>query len=168
MSAKGIFLFCIFVVLISSFNGIHAVEDEEAEGGYNQTQGKRVLIAVQKSEFKDAVAKSVVDSVQKMDIKADIINLKNLQVKTASDYNAIVILNTVRAWQLNSKARKFLKKIEPQARGKVILISTAAGEDWLTKEKGVHAVTSASKIEKLGEVSEFIIENLMEILGLGY
>lgn len=124
----------------------------------------KILIASQKSKFKEAVVEKVRASLYTMDCFVNSIDLKHLRDESTEDYDAIVILNTIWARRLNGKVRKFFKNINENERYKVILISTAKGEDWKTKEEGLFAITSASKINEVEAIANLIIARITTII----
>ena len=125
---------------------------------------REILIATEKSEFKDAVVDRVTQTLKQKGRPFKIVDLKQLAQESADRYDGIVILNTIWAWHLRGKVSHFLKPLTDDQRRKVVLVSTADGEDWKTKETGVHAVTSASKMTKVDEVAGFIVRELEGVL----
>lgn len=141
----------VFVMLC----GVVCGEDESAA---------QILIAAEKSEFKDAVVEKITKDAEEKELSAKVIELKQLPDESVDAYEAVVIVNTVWAWRLRGDAKKFLKDLTEEQRGKVILVSTAADESWETKQEGVHAITSASKMNNVDKVSGFVVEKLAEML----
>jgi hypothetical protein len=121
---------------------------------------REVLIATEKSEFKDGVVDRVTQALKQKGHPSKVVDHKQLAQESVDRYDGIVILNTIWAWHLRGKVAHFLKPLTDDQRRKVVLVSTADGEDWKTKEKGVHAVTSASKMVKVDEVAAFVIREL--------
>ncbi|MBN2301995.1 MAG: hypothetical protein JXN60_05705 [Lentisphaerae bacterium] len=132
------------------------------EGG--ELIGKKpVLIAAQQSDFKDAVVVRVVEELKKHNIETRIIKMAELKQHKAETYEAVVMIQSIWAWRLARPVRKFLKATPDDLRARLILVSTAANSDWRTKEKGLHAITSASKIDKTSKIADFVIARIFEI-----
>lgn len=124
---------------------------------------KNVLIAVQKSEFKDAVISSISRAIGKEAIVKTVDLGKILDEKT-ENYQAIVLVNTCMAWSINGKIKKFLKNLSDAEKKKVILFTTVGGEDWEPKGTGVDCVTSASKMIKADAAAETITKKVHAII----
>jgi hypothetical protein len=125
---------------------------------------RRVLIATQRSEFKEAVVLRVVEDLEKDPCYVKVIDLKKLKDEPATDYDAIVVVNTCKAWRLTGGASKFVKAFPDKDR--VVLLTTAGGEDWKPKSVEVDAITSASKEQKADPVAEEIVSRVRKILDL--
>ena len=124
---------------------------------------QRVLIATQRSEFKEAVVSRVVEDLEKDRFYVKVIDLERLEHEPAKDYDAIVVVNTCKAWRLTGGASKFVKAFPDKDR--VVLLTTAGGEDWKPKSVEVDAITSASKDQKADPVAEDIVARVRKILG---
>ena len=126
--------------------------------------GKRVLIATQQSEFKDAVVSGIVEELGKEPCYVKVIDLKKLTDESIESYEVLVIVTTRKIWRLNRHARKFFKHVPEKEEGKIILLTTADGEDYEPKVGKVDAITSASKMEKAGAVAERIVSKVRALL----
>lgn len=124
---------------------------------------KKVLMAIQESQFKKAVILKVKKSLQEDGHSVKIINLKELSAESTDNYQAIVIVNTCQAWRLNGHVRKFLKNIPEDEREKIVLFTTANSKSWRPKLTGVNAITSASKMSEVDHIADSII-NMVRIL----
>lgn len=123
---------------------------------------QRVLIATQRSEFKEAVVSRIVEDLEKDLCYVKVIDLKQLKMDSATDYDAIVVVNTCKAWRLTGGASKFVKEFSDK--DKIVLLTTAGGEDWKPKSVEVDAITSASKEQKADPVAEEIARKVRKIL----
>lgn len=108
----------------------------------NPGAATRVLIASEASDFKQAVIEQVVTGYAERDLFFKITGLQNLADETATDYAAVIIINSCVAWQLNPRANAFIKKAAMPE--KVILLTTAGDQDWQPGVEGVDAITAAS------------------------
>ena len=125
---------------------------------------QRVLIATQRTEFKEAVVSRVVEDLEKDLCYVKVIDLKRLENEPATNYDAIVVVNTCKAWRLTGGVSKFVKAFP--YKDKVVLLTTAGGEDWKPKSVEVDAITSASKEQKTDPVAEEISRKVRKILDL--
>ena len=125
----------------------------------------RLLIAKKESEFKDAVAEKVKLEIEKANVAVELIKLKTLKKKNIDDFDAVVIINEVRAWHLNRHTKSFLRKLDSTQREKVIMASTAL-TDWETKEEDVDAVTVASEMSNVDSLVKDIVKKVLIFLHL--
>jgi hypothetical protein len=154
--------FCLVPVAAAlAFCGcaVRAVKTTEAG---DPGAGKRVLIATEQSEFKEAVVARIVEELRKDLCYVKVIDLKRLKHEPATDYGAVVVVNTCKAWTLSRRASRFVKEFPDKDR--VVLLTTAAGEGWKHGAVGVDAITSASKVQKADPVAEEISRKVRKIL----
>jgi hypothetical protein len=125
---------------------------------------KAVLIATQKSEFKDAVISKVKAALENSKYELKIIELKNISKENAEDYGVVILVNSCMGGRFEGKVKKFLKNLSDTDKKKVIVFTTAGGEDWTPKDAGVDCVTSASKIAKAEDIALVLISKAKSIL----
>jgi hypothetical protein len=160
---KVVFKSIAFAIVGLAFSGCAAKAVKTTEWG-DLKADRRVLIATQRSEFKEAVVSRVVEDLEKDLCYVKVIDLKRLEDEPATDYDAIVVVNTCKAWRLTGDASKFVKAFPDKDR--VFLLTTAGGEDWKPKAVEVDAITSASKDQKADPVAEEIVSRVRKILDL--
>ncbi len=142
------------------------------ESGSNQPVEKvtkpvaKILIARQESDFKHAVALQTKKLLKEQNLAVECIDIKTLKKKVSKKYDAIVIINEVRAWHLNMHTRQFFDKLEQSERKKIIMVSTAKGIDWKTKEKDIDAVTVASEMNTVNEIAETVFKKIALLVKL--
>jgi hypothetical protein len=124
----------------------------------------RLLIATQKSEFKEAIVSKVVKSFEGNNIFIEVIDLADLSNKLIEDYKAIVILNDYKFFQINRNTKKFLKNINDYERRKIVLLTTAGSPKLMIKSSEVDAISSASIIANTDTISDAIIQKVNIIL----
>ena len=151
----------VLVVVGLAFCGcaVRAVKTTEAG---DPRAGNKVLIATQRSEFKEAVVSRIVEDLGKDLCYVKVIDLKTLKHEPAQDYDAVVVVNTCKAWRLSGGASRFVKEFPDKER--VVLLTTAGGEDWKPKGVEVDAITSASKEQKADPVADEISRKVRSIL----
>ena len=125
---------------------------------------KRLLIATQDSEFKDAVVSKVVKGFKKKKVFIEVMDLANLSSKSSKAYKAIVIMNDYKFFQINRHVRHFLKSTPEYDKKKIVLLTTAGSPRLMVKGVEIDAVSSASEIAKADTVSEKIIQKVNAIL----
>lgn len=158
MKIISVFLLCGFLLIILScaYAPVKTMEIGDIDASRH-----RVLIAMQQSEFKDAVISQVIDRLAKESCYIRVIDLKELEQELTDPYQAIVIANTCIAWNLDPAVERFLGNFrQPE---KIILLITAGGEDCEPKSAQIDALTSASKMEKSTPVAQSITNRVLEV-----
>jgi hypothetical protein len=124
----------------------------------------QVLIVTEKSEFKQDVVAKVTEALKNANRSCRVADLKALRDARPEDHEVVVILNEIWAWRLRSEVRGFLKRLTPEQRGRIILVSTAGREDWQAGEKGIDAITTASTVAKEQKTADFILGRIDAIV----
>lgn len=155
------FSFLVLIIVSLAVCGCAAKAVDTTEWG-DLKADQRVLIATQKSEFKEAVVSRIAEELERDLCYVKVIDLKKLKKAPATDYDAVVIVTTCKAWRLTGGASKFVKAFPDK--DKVVLLTTAGGEDWTPKKVEVDAITSASKEQKADPVAEDIVARVRRIL----
>ena len=151
----------VLVVVGLSFCGCAVRAVKTAEWGDVEAD-QRVLIATQRSEFKAAVVKRIVEDLEEDLCYVKVMDLKGLGDEPATEYDAIVVVNTCKAWRMSRGASRFVKSFANKE--KVVLLTTAGGGDWMPKSAGVDAISSASKSNKVDPLADEIVSKVRKIL----
>ena len=138
--------------------------DETEMDSLSAVNDFQVLIASSRSDFKEALVEQLLEKLKDIPAEYTIIDLKGLKEIDSNDFDAIVILNKIWAWHLEGKVRKFLKGIDVEKRGKIIVLSTAGDPNFQAKEEGIIAITSASETTEAPEIADEIFSRLMSVL----
>ncbi len=125
----------------------------------------KILIARQESDFKHAVTLQTKKLLKEQNLDVECVDIKTLKKKAAKDYDAIIIINAVRAWHLNIHSRQFYDKLEQPEREKIIMVTTAK-TDWESKEKDIDAITVASEINTVDKLAKTIFKKVILLLKL--
>ncbi len=157
----------LFLIIMILFCSVGFVEATTEESLVNDTREKKLVhIASQESAFKEVVCEKVISQIPKNTVSVSRVSLRELVKNSPQSYQAIVILNEIRAWRLNRLVRKFLRECDSLQREKIILVSTAAGIDWQTKETGIDAMTVASEMGTVDRLTKEIVKKLVILLGI--
>jgi len=127
----------------------------------------KVLIASSQSEYKKALIKSLINNYQDQPVHLKITGLDKLPKATkATNYDAIVVLNSCLAWGMEKEVSSFLKQYRDY--NKIIILTTSGDSNWLPNKKGRNfdALSSASQMANLEELSGKIIERVNKLLDL--
>ena len=131
---------------------------------------KRVLIATEQSEFKEAVTSRIMDTLEQEGCFVRLIGLENLADESVGHYGAIVIINSYEFWQIDWDASDFIDSVDEKAQEKIILLTTVGGtlqEQIFNPGRGnVDSISSASVMSKADSISGEIIEKIQVLLEL--
>lgn len=114
----------------------------------------RVLIATQVTDFKTAVIERVYAAFSNDPVYFKLIDVRNLEKESASQYDAVVLLNTCLIWSVNSNVKEFVRD-NPDNR-KIFVVTTAGDDAWEPDITGVDAITAASNPDQTDRLAEII------------
>ena len=163
MSTNKIFSISLSISLIALCLSAFAFEQTRNDR-IGISDRKKVLIAAQDSPFKNAVISKIRESLQEKGCSVDAIPIERIATKFSKDYQAIVIINTCIAWQINSHARKFLASVSIDERKKIIIFTTAKNKNWHPKLLGIDAITSASTMNEASHIADVITGKVLILL----
>ncbi|MEZ4579312.1 MAG: hypothetical protein R2875_15275 [Desulfobacterales bacterium] len=104
-----------------------------------------LLITGVTSEFKADIIQRIIDRYKGQG-NVDLVTLDHLDRLTCDDYDAILVMDSVRAWSLfNFSLKSFLE--QTQDCGNVVLLYTAGNPNWKYQYHELDAVTSASQMD---------------------
>lgn len=126
----------------------------------------KLLIATQKSKFKDSVMKMVLTDLATRPIHTQVIDVTLLSSCTPSDWDGFVIFTTVESGQIHPEAETFLK--HKQNFSNVYLINTADSGQWKLKSLDIDAKTSASLKENINVYATDIISGISRMPGFSH
>lgn len=121
---------------------------------------KRVLIATQRSEFKNAVVAAVVQRLRQRPIYIKVIDVSLLPGMDEADWNAVVVLHTWEYGEPQFDARDFL--LREKVPDKVVVLTTSGAGDQ--KIEGVDAITTASVMTQVSANADAITARLEPLL----
>ncbi len=104
-----------------------------------------LLITGVTSEFKADIILRIIDRYKDQG-NVDLVNIDKLDRLECDDYDAILVMDSVRAWSLfNFSLKSFLEKTQDCKN--VVLLYTAGNPDWKYQYHEIDAITSASQID---------------------
>lgn len=135
---------------------------EVAESFEVNTPGldRRVLIATQGSEFKEAVVAAVVERLRQQPIYIKVIDVSLLGGVDESKWSAVVVLHTWENWKPQLDAKRFMRQVERPER--VVVLSTSGAGD--EKMAGVDAITASSSMDKVPQYADAISARIARLL----
>lgn len=120
----------------------------------------KVLLTAKKSEYKEALINDLVTKMESQGYYIKITNLNRLKKEKIEDYSALVILGDCEMGNLNLNVAKFLSNLEKSAVSKVILFTTAGSPDEWEPDTEVHAITTASEMNNIPQMSTRILTRI--------
>ncbi len=159
-------IFCgfVFFSLAALVAGCAVKRIQPIEKGKREW-GRGVLIATQKSEFKEAVTHRIIDSLEKDRCYIKVVDLGSLANEAPEQYRAIVIMNSYHFWRLSGEAKSFIKNAGEDQQRKIILLTTVGEEFWSPGVSDVDSISSASEISKASSVAKSIIARIRVLVG---
>jgi hypothetical protein len=116
---------------------------------------KRVLIGGVTSPFKEAIVRSIVDSLVKDSVYVKTVGIKDLKKEKATSWNAVLLLNTCMAWEINYKVKKFANSF-PEYNSIVVITTSGDTISCCSAKKlpkNIDALSTASEKRKLPEIA---------------
>jgi hypothetical protein len=121
---------------------------------------RQVLIATESSHFKDAVVTRITQALRADGHRVTVIALERLAATPLQDYQAIVLVNTCRAWRPGREVRDVLRRARDADKKKFMVVTTANSETCDLGVSGVDAVSAASKRIRIDSVSQTVLDKL--------
>lgn len=119
-----------------------------------------VLVAARSSEFKEALAAKLRQSLLSDNIAVKIAGVGNLKQIDAKNYDAVIVMSACMAWGLDPEVQAFINR---QARcANVIMVITSASGGWVPDKGGrdYDALSSASRMTSVDAVAGDIMARI--------
>ena len=122
----------------------------------------RVLIATQKTRFKQEVVSEIRNALNTNSVYIKIVDVKNLRYEGTRDFSAVVIINRALAGRPDPRVESYIDN-EPQ-KNKIIILTTGILDAWKPDTEGVDAMTSASVISKSDKIAKKIVSKVLALV----
>lgn len=145
------------LILIAYMIYVYLFYPREAEPFEISTLGaeKSILIATQKTEFKDALIRVLCDSLKRDSVSIRGIDLDDLYTVHPDEWDRILLVNSF-IINLNRDIRSFID-LHP-VEDKTLVLVTSGGADWEPeKDLEVDAITSASRKVYIPQITDLIL-----------
>ena len=123
---------------------------------------KRVLIASQGSDFKNAVVESLTTYLKEKPAYVKVIDVTSLSEVNEDDLDAVILIHTTEYSKLQPDVDQFLSRAIDLDR--VVLLTTSGPGDWKTDKYDVETITSASKHEEMPTLLPALYMKLDQLL----
>ena len=124
----------------------------------NSILNTKILIASQGSEFKNALLNNIVDKIDTDSTYIKVIDVSLLNELEPNNWNAVIIINTCIADKINKDVSQYL--VESQNEIPKVLFITAGDGMWKPNNLSVDAISSASRMSKIENLSKNIFNRL--------
>ena len=129
------------------------------ESGPATASNRKVLVATQNSKFKQAVVSEIYDELKRNSIYLKIVDVKYLKSQSTGEFLAVVIISKSMAGRPDPRVESFIDG-HPQ-KDKFIVLTTGLGKSWKPDAPGVDAISSASVMDKSGQVARSIVDRVL-------
>ena len=129
------------------------------------TASTRILIASESTRFKNQLVKELVDSLDNNNTYLRVIDhrKKELDQERASEYSAVVIINSGVNSQVRPWVTEWLRDANPRTH--IVLLTTYRDRGWEAKyPRGVDSITSPSKVKEAAKVAHSITQRVERIV----
>lgn len=127
----------------------------------NPALDKKVLIASQGSNFKNAVVESLTAYLGGK-AYTKVIDVTSLAEVNEAEWDALVFIHTTEQWKLWPDVDEYLARA--QDLDKVILVTTSGSGDWKTDKYDVESITSASRMDEMPTLLPALYAKLDKLL----
>jgi hypothetical protein len=152
----------ILVVLFGIYLLINRQGVVEPYAVGNPALEKRVLVASQGSDFKNAVVESLTTYLEKKQVYVKVIDVTSLANVNEDEWDALVFVHTTEQWKLWPDVDTYLARAHDL--NKVILVTTSGSGDWKTDKYDVESITSASRMEEMRALLPALYTRLDQLL----
>ena len=157
--ATPILLLCGLFIAYVIINSQGVIEPFEHG---NPDADKRILIASQGSDFKEVLVKSIIDQAESNQYFFSVIDCTTLGNEIDEKWDVIVIIHTLQVHKMPEEAKVFLSEVKDIS--KVMLVSTSGAGDDFVEVSDVDAISSASRMSAIPEITKWVNERLLEKL----
>ena len=152
----------LLVILKLSLLGCAIGTVDTIESGNRAAEQSRVLIATQKSDFKQAVIQAIRDTLEKNYSYIKVIDVKRLPHESTDAYNAVILLNECMAGRPDPRVESFID--DSPEKDKLVVLTTGRLDSWKPESPRVDAISSASVMTQAPAIGQSIAEKAIEII----
>jgi len=120
---------------------------------------KHILITSQGSKFKEKLVDTIIDNLNNKEVYIKVIDVSLLDDKIKpSDWQSIIIINSVEANKLRANVDKFIR--DNMNNKNVVLIAVSGSGTWENKDYEVDTISTASKMNKSDELAQLLLTKI--------
>lgn len=152
----------LLIIMKLSLLGCAVGTVDTVESGNRIVQQSRILIATQKSDFKQAVIQAIKDSLDSNASYIKVIDVKRLPNETTDGYHAVIILNACMAGRPDPRAESFID--DAPEKEKLIVLTTGRLDGWKPESPLVDAMTSASVKTQASAIGQSLAQKALAVI----
>ena len=126
-----------------------------------QSGAAKVLIASQKTKYKQTLVSEIRSSLEKNNYYIKIIDVRGLRNESARNYDTIVIINKCMAGRPDPRVEDFVEGVEQK--NKIVLLTTGRLESWKPESPDIDAMTSASTMSDSNRIARVIVDKVRSL-----
>lgn len=154
-------LMTVFVLFLFWYQYKYSMDVAEPYEVNAKNWNKRLLIATQGSDFKNAVTKGIVDHFRPDSIFIQVVDIQALAGIEPEDYDGLVLLHTWENWKPPDVVKSFIERTK-KYKARIIVLTTSGEGNY--KMDGVDAITGESIIENASLYVEKIVKRLEPLM----
>jgi hypothetical protein len=151
-----------FILIKLSLWGCATGTVDTIETGDTKTQHGRVLIATQKSEFKQAVIQEIRDTLENNSSYVKVIDVKRLPNESTTEYDAVIVVSECMAGRPDPRVESFIDNARQKE--KIIVLTTGRLDSWKPESHLVDAITSASVMNRATTIGQTLAAKALQII----
>ena len=152
----------LLILLKLSFWGCAAGTVDTIETGDIGTPQQRILIATQKSGFKQAVLQEIRNMLENNSSYLKVIDVKKLPHESTTEYHAVIILNACMAGRPDPRVESFID--DAREKEKIIVLTTGRLDSWKPASPRVDAMTSASVMSRATTMGQTLAGKALDMI----
>ena len=158
--------FLLFAILLLTYIIMNRQEVIEPFQLGNSGAENKILIASQGSDFKNNLLDTLVCKLKTDENYLSIIDCTALGNENDEEWDAVIIIHTLQIHNMPEATEAFLSGVKDLS--KVILVSTSGAGDESVEKFNVDAVSSASRLNAIDPIMDWIIPKVDIILDADY
>lgn len=123
---------------------------------------EKVLVSVEASEFKEALARSIAEKFTGRDVYVFVIDQSSLASQDVAEWDGIVVVTKIVAGRIIGSAAKFLSV--PENAAKTVVVATCGSETFDLDMPGIDDVSCASIVVKVDEKADIVCTRIDALL----
>jgi hypothetical protein len=163
---SGVWIVLLMFVCFMPFicNG----EQEWADAKHHlvQDNAARIFIAKQSSKFKDALLENITSHLDQQSVSYEVEDVSALKKLNEEEYEAIVIIQYVKAGRINGNVRRYLDKTEHM--DMIVLVTTSGSGDPKTDAWDVDTISTASEMSDVDKIARTVLSRLERLLKIEF
>lgn len=164
--ALSIFVFVLVCLPTLICTGEQAWADDHKRIAQSNAHSARVFIARQSSEFKDALLENITSRLDAQSVSYKVADVSALKKIDEGNYEAVVIIQYVKAGRINGNVRRYLDKTENM--GKIVLVTTSGSGNPRTDAWDIDTISAASEMNDLDKITRTVLAQLEDILHIHF